>query len=53
MEAVASYWMKEANASMFARRHAIIPFRVKNMNNIVMRFEEDCHGETSQRCRAH
>jgi len=31
----------------------LIPFRVKNMNNIVMRFEEDCHGETSQRCRAH
>ncbi|KXU38755.1 hypothetical protein AXE65_12065 [Ventosimonas gracilis] len=31
----------------------LIPFRVKNMNNIAMRFEEDCHGETSQRCRAH
>jgi len=30
---------------------ALIPFCLKNVNNIVMRFEEDCHGETSQRER--
>jgi len=29
----------------------LIPFCLKNVNNIVMRFEEDCHGETSQRER--
>jgi len=31
----------------------LIPFHVKNMNNIAMKFVEDCHGQTSQRCRAH
>jgi len=55
---VCAQWLQDAPSDATRRicrraLRSVIPFSVKNMNNIAMRFEEDCHGETSQRCRAH